>query len=262
MSGISGISGYTNYSYTQAMPMAQGRKGKDDLFTKIDSDGSGKVSQAELEAFTSKMSQVTGATAEAGDFSTYDADGDGELSEEELQSFLDANRPQQPPMGMMGMPPGPSPEEMFSQADTDGSGGLGQDEIDVLVSTISQATGTTVDTTSAISDYDTDGDNELSMGELKGFLDASGLKPPAPPAGGMAGAAGSTSTEDDLFDTLTESISAFDTDGDGNLSKEELKSFLASSTSKYSADYILKALTAYTSGTYGTDFASSVSLDA
>jgi Ca2+-binding EF-hand superfamily protein len=272
MSSISGISGYMSYAYTQGIASSGKGKGPDDLFKKIDTDGSGKVSQAELEAFTKQMSRKTETAISTDDaISTYDTDGDGELSSTELKGFLDANKPKQSPMdmmmgmmggmGMMGMPPGPSPEEKFNEADSDGSGGLSQTELDALVSGISEATGTSIDTTDAVSAYDSDGDGELSMDEVQSFLDASGVKPPVPPEMSAA-VTGNDSSPDDLFSSLTDSaISTYDTDGDGNLSNTELKSFLTDNFSKLFQDYISKALNAYASASTD-ETSSSVSLDA
>jgi Ca2+-binding EF-hand superfamily protein len=267
MSSISGISGYMSYACTQGMASSQRQKGGGDLFSKIDTDGSGKVSKTELQDFTKKMSQATSTTVSTDDsLDTYDKDGDGELSSTELKCYLDANRPKQPPMdmmgmGMMGMPPGPSPEEKFSEADADQSGGLSQTELDALLSGISQAAGTTIDTTDAIASYDSDNDGELSSDEVKDFLDASGLTPPPPPQIGLNGTGEDTSS-DDLFSSLTDdAISTYDSDGDGSLSSTELKSFLTNNLTKLSSDYIIKALSAYAS-TYGSEASSSVSLDA
>jgi Ca2+-binding EF-hand superfamily protein len=262
MSSINGISGYMSYAYTQGITSSQRQKGPEDLFNNIDSDGSGKVSATELSDFVSKMSQMTGTSIDTTNaMTTYDKDGDGELSSTEIKGFLDANRPKQPPMGMMGMPPGPSPEEKFNEADTDGSGGLNSTELDSLISGITQASGTSIDTTNAMATYDKDGDGELSMDEVQSFLDASGVRPPAPPRNAVAGT-GTDSSTDDLLSSLTDStISTYDADNDGSLSDTELKSFFTDSFSKFSPDFIFKALSTYAS-TYAGASASSVSLDA
>jgi Ca2+-binding EF-hand superfamily protein len=267
MNGISSISGYASYAYAQGISGTQ-RHGGGDPFNKVDSDGSGGVSQSELDAFVVNISSASGTTISTDDaISTYDTDGDSELSSTELKSFMDANRPEQPPMGMMGMPGmqggGPkNPEEVFSEADTDGSGTLSQTELEALAEQISQDTGTTIDTTDAISTYDTDSDGELSSTELKSFMDAN--RPEQPPMG-MMGMPGSqdTSSSDDLFSSITDdAISTYDTDGDGKLSSTELKSFFENSASKLASDFILKALSAYTMGGYGSDTTSSMSLEA
>jgi Ca2+-binding EF-hand superfamily protein len=270
MSGISGISSYMNSSWTQAMTSHQGNRGKEDLFRKIDTDASGTVSKTELEAFTTKMSQKTGTTVSTTDaITTYDKDGDGELSGTELRGFLDANRPSQPPMGMMGMggmgmmsmgmPPGPSPEQKFSEADADSSGGLSATELDTLVSDISKATGAEIDTTDAITAYDSDGDGELSSDEVQSFLDASGVTPPPPPP--MMGMNGSDSIDSLISSVSDDAITGYDSDGDGKLSGTELKSFLTANIPKLASDYVMRALAAY-AGTSGSETSSSMSIDA
>jgi Ca2+-binding EF-hand superfamily protein len=267
MSGISGISGYSGYSYTQSIMGAPNRRGKDDLFDKVDTDSSGGISKTELDALAAKISEGSGTTISTGDaISTYDTNGDGELSSSELKSFMDANRPAETPMdmaGMMGMSMqgmgmmgrGPSPEEMFGSMDSDGSGGLSQAELDALASQISEDLGTTLDTTDAIAAYDADGDGELGMEEVQSFLDASGVKPSGPPPMGQKDG----SSSEDLLQGITDNaISTYDEDGNGELSSTELLNLLkGSAASTYSADYIIRALTSYTYGS--TD--SSLSLE-
>lgn len=177
---INGISSYGSYmSYQQSQCLQQPRD-PDGMFKRIDSDGSGGISQAELDAFAGKISEKTGNTIDTADtLSTYDADNSGELSGEELKNFLVATG-MQPPMkgmGMMGMNR-PDPSAMFNEIDSDGSGGISQTELETLAEKISAKTGTTMDTEDAVSIYDTDGDGELSSEELKNFMEASGMQPP------------------------------------------------------------------------------------
>lgn len=182
---INTISNYGSYmSYQQSQGMQEPR-GPAEMFSRIDSDGSGGISQTELETLVEKISGKTGETIDTEDaVSTYDTDGDGELSNEELRAFLDASGLQPPPrqgMGMMGMQQGPQPDGMFKDADSDESGGISQTELETLTEQISLRTGKTMDTEDAVSIYDTDGDGELSNEELHSFLEASGLQPPRGP---------------------------------------------------------------------------------
>lgn len=142
-------------------------------------------------------------------------------------------------------------QRMFSGLDSDSSGGISQSELETLAEKIKEKTGASVDTSDAVSTYDTDGSGELSIEELQAFLDASGIQPPRPYAAqGMGkgpeglfseidtdGSGGISQTE---LETLAEKIeeetgtaidteealSTYDTDGDGELSSEELQSFL------------------------------------
>ena len=93
------------------MAFAQGRgQSKDDLFNKVDRDGSGSVDTDEMTAFTEHMSAGSDGP-EVASFRTLDSDGDGSLS----QAEFDAGRPQAnregastPPRGAQGVG-GPPP---------------------------------------------------------------------------------------------------------------------------------------------------------
>jgi len=207
MNGISSCSSYMSCLQSQGMQQQRGPAG---MFDKVDADKSGGISQTELETFAEKISGKTGTTIDTEDaLSTYDADESGELSGDELRAFLDASGfqpPQRQGMGGMGMPPGPPPAGMFSDADSDESGGISQTELETLAGNISDKTGTTIDTEDALSVYDTNGDGELSGEELRNFMEASGVQPPrgfmqqAMSAYGMNSGGSQTST---LLDLLT-----------------------------------------------------------
>lgn len=114
---------------------------------------------------------------------------------------------------------GPDPSEMFSNVDSDGSGGISQSELETFVQDISDKTGNSIDTTDAVSTYDADGDGELSSNELKSIMEASVV----PPEDMMdsVGSTGRTSS------TSAESVvSEYDTDGDGMVSSDELQGYL------------------------------------
>tara|TARA_B100000614_G_scaffold205750_1_gene187689 strand:- start:552 stop:1004 length:453 start_codon:yes stop_codon:yes gene_type:complete len=68
---------------------------------------------------------------------------------------------------------------MFDAADTDGSGGISEDEYETLTAGISEIAGS--EFSSSFSDYDLDEDGELSGAELKTVLDDTGFEPPPPP---------------------------------------------------------------------------------
>ena len=164
INGIGSYGSYMNYLQPQAM---QQQRGPADMFSKIDSDVSGGVSQSELETFTGKISEITGESIDTTDaVSTYDTDGNGELSGDELKEFLAAT-------GMLSSMRGPA--EMFDDADSDESGGISQTELESLAETIADETGTVIDTTDAVTAYDTNGDGELSSDELAAFMEDSGL---------------------------------------------------------------------------------------
>jgi Ca2+-binding EF-hand superfamily protein len=131
VNNISQLSGL----YSQmAMPAREMRR--PDLFSKVDSDGSGGIDQVEISELARKLSEDTGNTLSVEDiFSTYDADGDGQLSKTELDSFMRENAP--PPPG------GPKPPE---------------------------AADNTFNVEDIFSTYDTDEDGNWSTAELQNFL--------------------------------------------------------------------------------------------
>lgn len=247
VNGIGSSSSYANYLQPQAM---RSRPDPADMFKKLDADGSGGISESELETLAQKISKDTGQTIDTKKaISTYDADGNGELSSEEMSAFMQATMQQG--MEMMGMHGGPGkgggPGDLFKALDTDSSNGVSQSELDEWATNMSAETGKTLDTSKAISAYDTDGNGELSSTEFKSFLDASGIKPPPPPESSESNA--STTTANSV-------LSKYDTNGDGVLSASELQAYLDDINSTSSTDsssssslnsIVAKALSAYAS---------------
>ena len=91
-------------------PMGGQRPSPEEMFAKVDTDGSGALDGTELQAMLDRMSERMGAETPAdGDLmARLDGDGDGQVSFEEFE----AGRPQGPPPG--GPPPA---EETSLQAD-------------------------------------------------------------------------------------------------------------------------------------------------
>ncbi|OPY09037.1 MAG: EF hand [Syntrophus sp. PtaB.Bin001] len=189
----------------------------EDLFSKTDTDSSGGISESELETLAEQLSAATDSSIDAEEvLSTYDADDDGELSGEELKSFLDATM--QSATGMMGMQ---GSSGFFNEVDTDGSGGISEEELTALASNIAEKTGQTLDISDAFSTYDSDGDGELSDPEMKSFMDAGGIKPPPPQSAGIGG----TGSKDE--ESTAESITSnYDANRDGALNGSELQVYL------------------------------------
>jgi Ca2+-binding EF-hand superfamily protein len=231
LNGVSSSSNIFDYLQTTNQKSRPG-----DLFSKTDTDGSGEVSQSELETLVEQISTITGTSVDTENaLSTYDSDSSGELSDEELKSFMEATM--QPPMGMMGMQ---GLFGFFNQVDTDASGGISETELTTLAANISDQTGQTLDISDAISTYDSDGDGELSDTELKSFMGASGVKPPPPPPPTM-GMNRTSGDEEEISATAAESIiSSYDTDSDGVLNSSELQTYL-DSLKESSAQKIFKA---------------------
>lgn len=173
------------------------------LFSKLDTDGSGSLDQTEVQNLTEKMSKATGVSVDLAKFmTTYDADGNGVLSQEETTTALEANRPEgPPPQGMMGgmeaaQGSGPDFSKMFSKLDADSSGSLDATETASLADMISKATGTTTKAADLIKTYDTNGDGVLSEEETTTALEANRPEgPPSPPE--------NTANQADASDALT-----------------------------------------------------------
>lgn len=193
VSSISAVGSYMSQINMQAMQQNR-QKG----FNKTDSDGDGAINQTEFDAVVVKLSEKTGTEMNSEDaFSTYDADGDGTLSQDEMDSFMKENAPA-PPSGRnnmssgdmsgggmpMGPPPGmASPEEMFSNSDTDGDGGINQTELQDLMTQMAGSTGSSVEVgDDTFAAYDTDEDGTLNQDEMDSFMKENA---PAPPSGGQ-----------------------------------------------------------------------------
>lgn len=124
--------------------------------------------------------------------------------------------------GSAGMSPPPSPEEMFGEVDTDGSGGLDQTEFSTLAAKISATTGEEVDAEEIFAAYDEDGDGVLNEEETQSVMEA--YRPEGPPPGGMMGGMGGMGGPGMMGGPppdLSQLISDADEDEDGSLNETE-----------------------------------------
>lgn len=123
MAGISGMN---------AM-MGGMRPDPQQMFNRMDKDGSSSIDRDELSAMAEKMAEKTGTEIDVDSLmEAYDGDGDGVLNEAETQAAMESLKDQMgpPPAGGPGAGGGPPP-----QAET--SGVYGQDGADAQ-STIAQ----------------------------------------------------------------------------------------------------------------------------
>jgi Ca2+-binding EF-hand superfamily protein len=251
VNGIGSNSSYMNYSQTNAV---RSRPDPAEMFSKVDTDGSGGISQTELESFVTNMSNKTGKSVDSTNgVSTYDKDGNGELSQDELKSFMEATMA--PPGGVKRMGGGQGHKDPFNSIDSDSSGGVSQSELETFLTDFSGKTGQSIDSTDAVTTYDTDGNGELSQDELKSFMDANNMAPAPPPPGGpgmMNGAGNSGKSSNTSADSI---ISAYDKNGDGALSSDELQGYL-DETETNSASFMIsllkQAISAYSSNSGGS----------
>ncbi|HOV03854.1 MAG TPA: EF-hand domain-containing protein [Kaistiaceae bacterium] len=183
-------------------------------FSSLDGDSSGGISLDELKASGPGGSQNAKDAARAEElFSKMDSDGDGSISESEKETFDKGVQDRMNAMQVMAQLAGgaggaggpPSAADMIANADTNEDGGISLDE---LKASTSEAT--SVDTEALeelFASIDEDSDGSISEDELSSFLDD--LKeeggpggpggehagpPPGPPPGG--GEMGGTSSSD------------------------------------------------------------------
>jgi Ca2+-binding EF-hand superfamily protein len=228
---ISGIGNSSNcMNYLQQAQTMRPKQGPPDMFKALDSDSSGGISQSELNSWAKNMSSETGQTIDTSEaISTYDSDSDGVLSSSELDPFLKSNAP--PPPSFQGMDRGP--QDLFTALDSDESGGVSQSELDSWAKNMSGKTGKNIDTSSAISSYDSDSDGVLNSTELNSFLKANGIE--APKQGGMP--PGLPPSETQVSTKSSDSIiSGYDTNGDGVLNSSELQAYLDDTAQTSSAN--------------------------
>jgi hypothetical protein len=156
-------------------------KMKEDLFAKVDADGSGAVDKTELQGMLQAVAG-TGTTSNTADvFSTMDADGNGSLTADELDSgmkslmpppadtvaFAQSRSGSEPPQGPPppgGPPPGASASASDSTDPLDTNG-------DGTVSAQEKAAGELATAMSQLFDaVDSDGDSTISSSERDTFL--------------------------------------------------------------------------------------------
>ncbi len=121
----------------------------------------------------------------------------------------------------------PSPERLMSKIDTDQSGGVNDTELQGLLDKVAQKTGTQLSAADVLTQFDADGNGQLSSDEL-GKTMQSILPPPSTMDFAQQRASGSSSADgtagtgeagDDLFAKV-------DTDGDNAISSTELQALL------------------------------------
>ena len=206
---------------------------KDDNSSALDLDGDGTLSSDEYENLIEQLGLKNALSSE--DFFTkYDTDEDGEITAEELRAVNGEKR----------MPPPPPPvleedesDKGFSTAvDTDGDGYISTEEYEAFVSGLDTEESLSSEDFFAL--YDTDNDGKISAEEVRSGIEKAKGTPPEPPVQGLPydidlDEDGSLSTDEyeNLVSLLgtenalssEEFFSKYDTDGDGEVSAEEIK---------------------------------------
>ena len=85
----------------------------EEMFAKLDEDGSGGIGESELSSFLEEIGKKSGQSFDAAEImSELDADGDGNLSQEEMEGLRDIiGPPPKPPGGEFEMKNGIHPED-------------------------------------------------------------------------------------------------------------------------------------------------------
>ncbi|MCO5354146.1 XopAW family type III secretion system calcium-binding effector [Acidovorax kalamii] len=220
------------------------------LLSKLDADGSGGVSDTELQGLLDDVAKKTGVSSQtsAADLvKQYDSDGDGSLNADELGKTMQSVLPPPPSTmafaqsrGNSDAATGQAGDDLFGKVDSDGDGSVSQTELQALLEAMSGGTAskTGVSSDDVFSQLDADGDGKLSEAEFDagrpsaesgaGMAAVSGMPPPGGGPGGPGGA-GASADSTTTYDPL-------DTNEDGVVSLTER---LAGSTSTEVQDAII-----------------------
>ncbi|MHB1184103.1 MAG: hypothetical protein ACYC4A_05305 [Desulfobulbia bacterium] len=229
---VSSIGSSGSYAM-QAMQAMQQRQGPQDLFKKVDLDGSGGVSQAELKTLTEDISSKTDKTLNVDEtsFASSDTDGNGALSEEELMSLMNSNG-FGPPAGMEGgeaMAPPPSKDRAAAAYAANSGGDALSSLIAGLQNLLEQLQSESGDQVTS-SDTASVGNDGSPHGPQDFFkkIDSDG-------SGGVSTDELATMAEDlqkmtgQSLTVDNDTFGAADSDGDGSLNADELQSFMDTS---------------------------------
>jgi len=187
---ISSISGFSSLNQSNMIQMRQ------QMFSRIDTNGDGKHDKDELAAMAANGPQGAPGVDEI--LEKFDTDGDGAISKAEFEAAAPQEQPMQgpPPMmgGMGGMSSADFMEQMFSSIDTNGDGVHDKDELAALAANGPQgAPG--VD--EILEKFDTDGDGAISKAEFEAGQ---------PQGSGSVRASSDFEDEDELLEALLEAL--------------------------------------------------------
>jgi len=187
------------------------------MFSKIDTNGDGKHDADELSAMVANGPQ--GGPGSEDILTQFDTDGDGSISECEFNAAQP--RPPGAMQGMSGMSTEDLISQMFSQADENEDGVIDEHELSQIVA-MGPENGPGAE--ELLSQLDTDGDGTISEAEFAegpwANQQVQGPPPPPPPEEG--------SDTGSIFSQL-------DTDGDGTISEDEFDTAMNSIESFFSS---------------------------
>ncbi len=220
------------------------------LLSKIDADGSGGVSDTELQGLLDGVAKKTGVSSQksAADLvKQYDANGDGSLNADELGKTMQSAMPPPPSTMAFAQSRGGSEtttsqvgDDLFSKVDSDGDSAVSNTELQALLEVMSGGIASQMGISSddVFSQLDADADGSLTeaefnagrpsgaTGEAGGGMLATGRTPPPP---------GATSDSTTTFDPL-------DTNEDGEVSLVERMASSSNSVQKDAISALFNAI--------------------
>nr|WP_298687302.1 EF-hand domain-containing protein [uncultured Dongia sp.] len=214
------------------------------LFTKLDADEDGGISETEFVTGATSGSATAGSGTEALAkelFSSFDNDSDGKLTQDELESgfqkLSDQMRATLIEQQQAARPQQPSPEDMLAKLDSNADGGV--DEAEFIAAAPQDGRGPSeTELKELFASFDADEDGSLTADELQAGFESN--RPQGGPASGPGGAGGpppgpppssaSSTEEDDEEDTLLEMLqkSITDRSTSASVNLKDLQSVLAS----------------------------------
>jgi Ca2+-binding EF-hand superfamily protein len=189
---ISGMNGSIHLpGAVDAASMTQRREA---MFKKLDTDGSGTISKAEMQTGMSQTRSKDGDTIDISEFfAKIDTDNNGEITSAEAEAFDNK----------MAEEMSQNRQNRFSQMDTDGNGSISKDELKTMLESMPDNGQEKPDVDKLFAEIDADSSGEISKAESDAFEEKMASKgpqgkPPAggPPPGGMPPQNSTSSTND------------------------------------------------------------------
>ncbi len=234
-------------------------------FQKADADGTGGLSLEEFQALGPKDGKkVDGATSVEDLFSQIDTDGNGEVTQTELDAKAKADFASRMQQGgalsganlLQASASGSPDQDFLTKADTDGDGVLSLDEFKAAKPADAPED---ISSEDIFNQLDSDGDGSITLSELETNRPQGGPggPPPGPPPGGDQADASSTSstTSSNVLDSVAsssgsggassgsdddETYDALDTNKDGFVSASEKAAGEATSSLKQATSELNK----------------------
>jgi len=238
---------------------------KQAAFQKADADSTGGLSLEEFQALGSKDGKkVDGATSVQDLFSQIDTDGNGEVTQTELDAKAKADFASRLQQGgalsganlLQASESGSPDQDFLTKADTDGSGSISLDEFKAAKPADAPDD---ISSEDIFNQLDSDGDGSVTLSELEANRPQGGPPPGPPPSGGQADAtdsSGSSTSSSNVLDSVAsssgsssssssssdddETYDALDTNKDGFVSASEKAAGDAASSLKQATSELNK----------------------